>query len=292
MILSEKSILKWSAMPSGLIVPADCKPKPRPKAFDFFAGCGGFSCGLVKGGFHVVGALEMDFAAAQTYMVNLGSHPMKIHFDTDERAKDFQKYLQKQFDKLAAKKKILPILHKAENRDCAETFDVSGSGWISTQKGVPGCNHFFISDICNINGKIILDRLGMERGELDLVVGSPPCQGFSTANPNRDETDERNVLAFEYARLITELNPKAIALEEVPEFVNFETPEGINILDGFCKILADGDYAPFESLRRSVFGRKGAKAILRSEKKQKQKKKIENRTENARLQPKQASLFI
>lgn len=40
MIHSVTSKLKWAQSASGLIIPADCKPKPRQKAFDFFAGCG------------------------------------------------------------------------------------------------------------------------------------------------------------------------------------------------------------------------------------------------------------
>src|SRR5438132_456710 len=38
----------------------------------------------------------------------------------------------------------------------------------------------FDSDICELSPKKILNELGLKRGELDLLAGCPPCQGFST----------------------------------------------------------------------------------------------------------------
>ncbi len=57
----------------------------------------------------------------------------------------------------------------------------------------------------------------------DLIIGGPPCQGFSTANPKRAFNDPRNMLFKEYARIITEANPKVFLLENV---------KGILTLDG------------------------------------------------------------
>lgn len=178
MIYSGNSKLEWAQTKSGLIVPADCKLKPRPKAFDFFAGCGGFSCGLHSAGFQVIGALEMDFSAAQTYMINLGNYPCQIHFDNDERMAAFEKHLSKQIE-------------KEVKRDGFISMMTSGSGWIKHAEHQDGCEHFWIADIYNITGKMILSWLEMERGELDLVVGSPPCQGFSRAG-KQDINDPRN----------------------------------------------------------------------------------------------------
>jgi DNA (cytosine-5)-methyltransferase 1 len=43
-------------------------------ALDLFAGAGGLSCGLKEVGIHIVGAIEIDRFAAQTYRANLPSH--------------------------------------------------------------------------------------------------------------------------------------------------------------------------------------------------------------------------
>lgn len=287
MIYAADSKLKWAQTSSGLIIPSDCKPKPTPKGFEFFAGAGGFSCGFVSAGFQIVGALELDYSAAQTYMVNLGSYPMQIHFDNDERKQGFTKHLQKKFDKAAKKHKVVGSTY--------DNFMVAGSGWISTQPNAKGCEHFWIADIKNITGKEILNKLGMERGELDAVIGGPPCQGFSRAG-KQDESDPRNILVWEYARMIIELYPKSFAMEEVPDVFDFQTGEGIGIIDGFLKVLADGDYAPLESLRKATFGRKNAKVILRAEKQQKntkprEKKKTLGIKRVKKSESTQASLF-
>lgn len=52
---------------------------------------------------------------------------------------------------------------------------------------------------------------------IDVVVGGPPCQGFSTLG-KRDAEDERNRLWEQYAQVIDEARPKYFVLENVPAF--------------------------------------------------------------------------
>ena len=52
-------------------------------------------------------------------------------------------------------------------------------------------------------------------GEIDLLVGGSPCQGFSFAGKQLNFEDERSVLFFEYVRLLKELKPKYFLLENV-----------------------------------------------------------------------------
>jgi len=70
-------------------------------------------------------------------------------------------------------------------------------------------------DIRTVTTKEILDFLNIKVGELDLLDGSPPCQGFSTAG-KRQVKDERNDLFEEFARLVDELQPKVFIMENVP----------------------------------------------------------------------------
>lgn len=58
-----------------------------------------------------------------------------------------------------------------------------------------------------------LDSLGRQ-GEVDLIVGGPPCQGFSTAG-KRDPDDPRNQLAFAYLEVVRRVQPKYILMENV-----------------------------------------------------------------------------
>ena len=57
-----------------------------------------------------------------------------------------------------------------------------------------------------------------EPGELDLLDGSPPCQGFSTAG-KRNIDDDRNQLFREYVRLLRGLRPKVFVMENVSGLV-------------------------------------------------------------------------
>lgn len=65
----------------------------------------------------------------------------------------------------------------------------------------------------------ILKDLGLKKGELDLLAGCPPCQGFSTHRTRNKSTsipDERNNLIFEFVRFVEAMQPKTIMVENVP----------------------------------------------------------------------------
>lgn len=70
------------------------------------------------------------------------------------------------------------------------------------------------ADISDMLDGRILEICGMERGELFLLAGGPPCQGFSVQRRGSD-IDLRNQLVFKYARLVDELFPKYFVMENV-----------------------------------------------------------------------------
>ena len=65
-----------------------------------------------------------------------------------------------------------------------------------------------------LNGGL-LSLTGLEPGELDLLAGGPPCQGFSVQRTVGDDTDDRNVLVHDYGDLIAETYPKFFVMENV-----------------------------------------------------------------------------
>lgn len=69
---------------------------------------------------------------------------------------------------------------------------------------------------------MILSDLGLERGQLDLLAGGPPCQGFSINAPVRSILDQRNHLFKEYLRFVDAFAPRAVLIENVPGLVSFE----------------------------------------------------------------------
>lgn len=81
--------------------------------------------------------------------------------------------------------------------------------------GVP----VYHGDIAKLSGAECMKLAGgIKPGELDVLDGSPPCQGFSTAG-KRKYDDPRNSLFKEYARLLSELQPKAFVMENVTGMV-------------------------------------------------------------------------
>jgi DNA (cytosine-5)-methyltransferase 1 len=127
--------------------------KKRPCAVDLFSGCGGLTLGLKQAGFEVLGAIESDSLAVQTYKAN-------------------------------------------------------HSGVLVKQ-----------ADIRKISAKGFMRELKVRRGELDLLAGCPPCQGFSalrTKNGANKNRDRRNNLVGEMLRFARAFRPKAIMMENVP----------------------------------------------------------------------------
>jgi DNA (cytosine-5)-methyltransferase 1 len=126
---------------------------PRPLAIDLFSGAGGLTRGLRDAGFSVIGAVEKDALAAESYRSNF------------------------------------PRVRMWE------------------------------SDIRDVTGAEIRVALGLAPGHLDLLAGCPPCEGFSTLrtrNGHSAITDPLNDLIIEFGRLVTELLPKYVMLENVP----------------------------------------------------------------------------
>jgi len=127
--------------------------RKKLRAVDLFSGCGGLSEGLRQAGFKVVGAIECDELAVESYRRN---HPGV---------------------KLVAEK------------------------------------------IQDVETEKFRRHLKLEVGELDLLAGCPPCQGFSsmtTLNGKLPKNDERNDLVYQFVRFVWEFLPKTIMMENVP----------------------------------------------------------------------------
>lgn len=73
----------------------------------------------------------------------------------------------------------------------------------------------FRVDVKDVNSTEILDELPKNK-EVDVLIGGPPCQGFSAANQwTKNNDDERNKLVLYYAKHIEALQPKLFLVENV-----------------------------------------------------------------------------
>jgi DNA (cytosine-5)-methyltransferase 1 len=75
----------------------------------------------------------------------------------------------------------------------------------------------FTGDIRRIRRSQVADKIGLKAGEVAVIVGGPPCQGFSSIRPFRssNEDDERNTLFEEFASFVNFFRPNVFVLENV-----------------------------------------------------------------------------
>jgi len=102
-------------------------------------------------------------------------------------------------------------------------------------------------DLRNVTGEQILKKAGIKRGEVDVVVGCPPCQGFSSLRRTRkgDSPDHRDDLLMVFAQRIIEILPRMVIFENVPGIMR---GRGKAFLRKFIKELERHRYFPIGKL--------------------------------------------
>ena len=77
-------------------------------------------------------------------------------------------------------------------------------------------------DLSDANPEGVMAEIGVKRGELDLLSGGPPCQGFSKNVPRRDRyrEDPKNQLIFAFLEMTQRLMPRFVLMENVAEMQN------------------------------------------------------------------------
>ncbi len=80
----------------------------------------------------------------------------------------------------------------------------------------------FAEDVKRVSGRIVREAVG----EIDVIIGGPPCEPFTSMNPRRKRdpldrlmADPQGRLVLEFIRLVEELRPKVYILENVPEMI-------------------------------------------------------------------------
>src|SRR5258706_10799995 len=72
---------------------------------------------------------------------------------------------------------------------------------------LPSTLRVYQSDISSLDPFDVLNDLGLKVGDIDLLVGGPPCQAFSTAGKRRAVADPRGTLLWQYLRFIKAMQP-------------------------------------------------------------------------------------
>jgi DNA (cytosine-5)-methyltransferase 1 len=96
--------------------------------------------------------------------------------------------------------------------------------------------------------KDYLDELKSLEGKIDVLVGGPPCQGFSSAG-RRKHNDPRNKLFSSYLRIVESLKPKAVLIENVRGFtMDFNVDDRVKNYSQKLREKLSAKYDVFEEL--------------------------------------------
>jgi DNA (cytosine-5)-methyltransferase 1 len=99
----------------------------------------------------------------------------------------------------------------------------------------------FVDDIRLVSPAKVRKSLELSVGELDLLAGGPPCQGFSINAPVRSTEDSRNHLFLNYLEFVKEFRPKVVLIENVPGMVSYS---GGDTVKAILASLKDLGYRP------------------------------------------------
>ncbi|MGN7187740.1 DNA cytosine methyltransferase [Microbacterium enclense] len=100
-------------------------------------------------------------------------------------------------------------------------------------------------DIRKVRRTEISERTGLKRGDVDVIIGGPPCQGFSSIRPFRSSLDDdpRNSLFEEFASYVNFFRPRALVLENVVGLATYEKGATIDrIVETFSKLGYDCEW--------------------------------------------------
>lgn len=101
------------------------------------------------------------------------------------------------------------------------------------------------TDICKIKDEEI-EAWKNKYGEIDVIIGGPPCQGFSLAG-KRDPNDIRNELYMYYVHVVSKVRPKVFVMENVRLLTSMKTPKGSLFIDDIIDSFSKEGYTIFRN---------------------------------------------
>lgn len=133
-------------------------------------------------------------------------------------------------------------------------FDIAGGIDFNEYATITFQHNFKTAKVHNIDITKFSDtQIEEEYGDVDVVVGGPPCQGFSSANRwQKEMEDPRNKLFFEYIRFVQRIHPKVIMIENVRGLLTRDNGYAINRIK---EILGAEEYnITYQVLDASEYG--------------------------------------
>lgn len=107
------------------------------------------------------------------------------------------------------------------------------------------------ADLSNIRPHELLERSRLDLSQLDLIVGGPPCQGFSSAGA-KDWTDPRNILLRKFVEIVTSLRPTWFVMENVEGLLTAN--DGLFLIEAVTRFLEAGYWVRAKKIYMERYG--------------------------------------
>jgi len=98
-----------------------------------------------------------------------------------------------------------------------------------------------VADLSEESVQNLLNERGITSEDVDIIVGGPPCKGFSTVG-DRKKSDDRNKLVVKFADTLNRLEPAAFVMENVTGLKSMEDEEGNLVIDELKDIFEEYGY--------------------------------------------------
>lgn len=107
-------------------------------------------------------------------------------------------------------------LYASDIDPCAvETLEMNRGRKVASAKKFMSDSVIESADVHNLSGRSVLSKIGLNRGDVPLLVGGPPCQSWSSAGRQQGFDDPRGRLFSDFVRLADELDTRWIMFENV-----------------------------------------------------------------------------
>lgn len=175
------------------------------KHIELFGGCGGMSLGLEKSGFELYFANELSPMAGETFALNLLNEDLELKAKNKHVAENTI-WIKSNFPS-----------DRLNDRLRENPFEARQGCYSDLSKNLDLKNKLLIGDIDQLleflsNNKKLSKSI--EKQDIDLLSGGPPCQSFSLAG-KRKKDDKKNLLPASFAKISGLLKPKVVILENV-----------------------------------------------------------------------------
>lgn len=114
-----------------------------------------------------------------------------------------------------------------------------------------GRNTTWCTDLSKVTPNNLLEKSRLSRENVDLIIGGPPCQGFSSAGA-KDWADPRNVLIRNYVEIVTTLKPTWFIMENVEGLLTAN--DGVFLIEAIIRFLEAGYWVRVKKVYMEKYG--------------------------------------